>query len=366
MKGRVIKRCAVTRLLMAAALAGACAGVTGNALAWGSDGHRAVAAMAAQLIAGSAAERQVAALLLPGETLEQAANWADCVKGTFCGPQTAEMQAYTAANPQHSQYHYTDVPFQLPHYRDHAVGTADDDIVQTLKQAIAVLQGRDDEASNPHHFSQRQALLLAVHLVGDIHQPLHVGAAYVDRAGHYVVPERQGQVDAVTMFDARGGNNLLLDDARIGAAGARLIPPPLPRPADEPPPWTPPPSSTRPFHSYWDSTVVDYAFRRSGTRTPRQFAQAMIAARPEVAVNTGAPVSWPYKWADDGLAVARLAYGEATPGAIVRQTGRNGEPYNVWSLTVPDDYPVPSSAIARTQLTKAGYHLAALLRAIWP
>lgn len=357
---------AMTRLVLAAALASACLAMAGDVLAWGSDGHRAVAAMAAQLIAGSPAERHVAALLLPGETLEQAANWADCVKGTFCGPQTAEMQAYTAANPHHSQYHYTDVPFQLDHYRDHGVGTAGDDIVQTLKQAIAVLQGRDDDASNPHHFSQRQALLLVVHLAGDIHQPLHVGAAYVGREGGFVVPERHGQVDAVNMFDARGGNNLLLDDARLGAASARLIPPPLPRPADAPPAWTPPKSPTQPFHTYWDTTVVDYAFRRGGTRTPQQFAQATIAAQPAVAANTGAPVSWPYQWADDALAVAKLAYGDVAPGAIGYQTGRNGEVYAVWGLTVPDDYPLPSSAIAGTQLTKAGYHLAALLRAIWP
>lgn len=323
------------RWLVAAALAGAGLAMAGDALAWGSDGHRAVAAMAAQLIAGSAAERQVAALLLPGETLEQAANWADCAKGAFCGPQTDEMQAYTAANPRHSQYHYTNVPFQLAHYRDHAFGTADDDIVQTLKQAIAVLQGRDDAAGNPHHFSQRQALRLVAHLVGDIHQPLHVGAAYLGAAGGYVVPQRQDQVDAVHLFDARGGNNLLL-------------------------------ASSQPFHAYWDTTAVDYAFRRSGTRTPAQFAQAMIAARPEVIANTGAPVSWPYQWADDGLAMARLAYAGATPGPIVHQTGRDGGRYAVWGLTVPDDYPAPSSAIARTQLTKAGYRLAALLRAIWP
>lgn len=354
------------RRVMAAALAAAGVAMAGNALAWGGDGHRAVAAMAARLIAGSEAERHVADLLPSGETLEQAANWADCVKGTFCGPQTAGMQAYTAANPHHSQYHYTDVPFQLAHYRDHAVGTAADDIVQTLKQAIAVLQGRDDEAGNPHHFSQRQALRLVVHLVGDIHQPLHVGAAYVGRAGGFVVPERDGQVDAVDMFDARGGNNLLLDDARMGAAGARLIPPPPPRPANEPPAWTPPPSPAQSFHTYWDTTVVDYAFRRSGARTPAQFAQAMIAAQPEVAANTGAPVSWPYQWADDGLAVAKLAYAGVTPGPIGHQTGRNGATYAVWALTVPDDYPLPSSAIARTQLTRAGYHLAALLRALWP
>src|SRR5690349_3146634 len=116
--------------------------VTANAFAWGFDGHHAVGAIADKLIKGTDAEKQVKALLLPGESLESIAVWPDCVKGNWCGPQTPEMVAYTDANPKHSEYHYTDVPFQLDHYKDGAVGTADDDIVQTLKQAIAVLRGK--------------------------------------------------------------------------------------------------------------------------------------------------------------------------------------------------------------------------------
>ena len=73
------------KLSCALALAGAF--MTGNALAWGNDGHRAVGAIADQLLKGSAAQAKIAALLLPGETLELIANWPDCVKGTYCGPQ---------------------------------------------------------------------------------------------------------------------------------------------------------------------------------------------------------------------------------------------------------------------------------------
>ncbi|HAT29403.1 MAG TPA: phospholipase, partial [Janthinobacterium sp.] len=63
---------------------------------------------------------------------------------------------------------------------------------------------------------------------------------------------------------------------------------------------------------------------------------------------------------------AKLAYADVTPGPIAQQTSKKGESYNVWALTVPPNYPVPSSALAREQLTRGGYHLAALLRAIWP
>jgi hypothetical protein len=279
------------------------------------------------------------------------------------------MVAYVAANPKHSEYHYTDVPFQLPHYHDHGVGTADDDIVQTLKQTIAVLQGKGDAASNPHHFTPRQALLILTHLAGDIHQPLHVGAAFVGKNGGYVLPQSQDQIDAVEMFDARGGNNLLLDDVRLGASSAQLIPPGPPRDEAKPAAAAASPRAaqpTRPFHSYWDSTVVDYAFRRIGARSPEQFAQMVIASKPSVPVNSGDAISWPYQWADDALAVSRLAYDGVVAGQVSEQTSRSGEKYKVWALSVPDNYPVPSSATAKSQLIKGGYHLAALLQAIWP
>ncbi|MQA20508.1 S1/P1 nuclease [Rugamonas rivuli] len=341
--------------------------VSFNAHAWGNDGHRAVGAIADQLIQGSNAGQRVKALLLPGESLEKVSIWADCVKGTYCGPQSEEMVAYVAANPQHAEYHYTDVPFQNAHYHDHDAGTADDDIVQTLKQCIATLQGKGDKISNPHGFTQRQALLILTHLAGDVVQPLHVGAAFVDKNGAFVVPQKQAQIDAVNMFDARGGNNLLLDDIKLSANSAQLIPaaPPEDKPAA---PGTPPraPQTTRPFHSYWDTTVVNYVFRRVGARSPQEFAQLVIAGKPAVIANSGDPISWPYAWADQSLAVAKLAHAGVTAGAIGQQTSKTGEVYNVWALTVPDDYPVPSSAAAKTQLIQGGYNLAAVLQAIWP
>ena len=357
------------KLTCALALAGAF--MTGNALAWGNDGHRAVGAIADQLLKGSAAQAKIAALLLPGETLELIANWPDCVKGAYCGPQSPEMLAYVAANPKHSEYHYTDIPFQNAHYHDGATGSAGDDIVQTLKQAISVLQGKLDAASNPHRFTPRQALILITHLVGDIHQPLHVGAAYVAKDGRFVVPETQAQIDGLAIFDARGGNNLLLDDAQITALSDAVIPAALPLEegavqAAAVKPAAYPKSPTKPLHSYWDSTVVDYAMRRLSTRTPRQFAQTVIASQPEVPANSGDPVTWPYQWADASLAASKIAYAGVVAGPAMQQTSRKGEPYYVWALTVPGDYPVPSSALARTQLINGGYQLAAVLRAIWP
>lgn len=347
---------------LACVLALSCAFLSAEALAWGNEGHRAVGSIAEKLIKGSNAEKQVAALLLPGESLESITNWADGAKGGVGYPvPTDEQLAYTTVNPRHNEYHYANVPFQLEHYTDGVVGGAEVDIVQTLKQAIAVLQGKTDLAHNPRNFTRRQALLLVAHMSGDIHQPLHMGSAYIGADGKFVVPGKKLDIDAVNIFESRGGNSLLLDDDKLEALSKPLIPgeaKPLPPGATK---WP-----TRPFHVYWDSTVVDYAMRRTSTRTPEQFAQKVIDGKPLVSMNTGDPAGWPYQWADDTLKAAKEAYSDVTVGKRSSQPNKRGEMEHKFALEMGPNYPVPSSALARTQLIKGGYRLAALLQSIWP
>ena len=315
----------------------------GDALAWGGDGHRIVGALADRLVAGTRAGQEVAALLLPGESLETIATWPDCVKGTACGPQTAEMLAYVAANPRHDTYHYTNITFQADHYADGAPGSADSDIVQILKQAIAVLSGQagqDKPTVNPHHFPRRQALILLAHLCGDISQPLHVGEAYIGADGRFAAPAGPGAIASLSA--TRGGNRLL-------ASGAGLA--------------TLDPVS---FHQYWDSLVVSGALAAAGAATPRQFVRGALAEAERPASGEGDPATWPYQWAGDTLRVAAAAYAGLAPGPRGQQTGRDGATYDVWALPLPDDYAANSASIARQQLIKGGRRLAALLQAIWP
>ena len=347
---------------LACVLALSSAFLSQGAMAWGGDGHRAVGAIAQKLIKGSNAEKQVAALLLPGETLELVTNWADSAKGgAGYAPATEEQVGYTAANPRHQEYHYANLPFQLEHYADGVVGASDVDIVQTLRQAIAVLQGKGDAASNPHGFTKRQALLLVAHMVGDIHQPLHMGAAYVSAGGKFVVPANKAEIDAIKLFESRGGNNLMLDDDKLETISKGLIEGEARALQPGEKKWP-----TKAFHTYWDSTVVDYAMRRSSTRTPADFADKMIAAKPVVTTNTGPATSWPYQWADDALVAAKLAHTDVTVGQRSSRLSSKGETVYTFALEMGPNYPVPSSALARTQLVKGGYHLAQLLQTIWP
>ena len=182
-----------------------------------------------------------------------------------------------------------------------------------------------------------------------------MGVAYVDKEGQFVLPARVLDVDGVTVFDTRGGNSFVLGDAN-------LIPARTSSGAGRP--------AQRSFHAYWDVVAVDDAMRRAHAVTPGQFAGSLIAGLPPLARGTpgqgGDPVSWPVRWATDGLRVAKLAHAGLRPGQHGVQPGRNGEPVDVWSLTLPPDYPSMAASLARQQLASAGWRLALLLQAIWP
>lgn len=342
MPARLTQRCGV--FLLAAMLA------MPLAQAWGPVGHRTIGAMADQLLKGSKTEQALASLLQPGETLASLANWADCPKGNFCGPLTAEMQDYLAANPHHNFYHFIDIPLSQGHYRADVAGAHADNIVLVLQQAIAILQGKP--GPNPHQFTRRQALLLLVHLVGDLHQPLHVGAKFAAEEG--------GWASMRGRFDPLGGSNFLLDDAMLATRSASLLPPRL----GEAPPDSDMVRTTRSLHAFWDSTSVDYAMRRSRVRDHEQFAQVLLASQPAVTLQAGEPASWPVQWADDTLKATERAYEGVVPGKMEKRTSKKGKEYGVWQLSLPADYPVTASAIAREQLQLAGHRLAAILRAI--
>lgn len=304
-----------------------------DVFAWGNVGHQTVGAMADQLIAGTHAETKVKSILKSGETLEKVSIWADCAKG-YCGPLTPEMRDFVSANPDHHEYHYTDVPFEKNTYEAGKIGTTDHDVVQILKQCIAVLKGSTGTNANPHNFTKRQALLLMAHFIGDIHQPLHVGTAYIDADDAFVIPQNQSDIDDGTVFETRGDNNLLI--------GSRAL------------------------HSYWDGQAVTYAMRRAQATSPSDFAAYLISHQTGIQSTAGAAADWPAAWATDTLAASQKAHRNLDLGEAEEVDDRNGNTHFVWPVTTPSNYAKTASTVATAQLTKAGYRFAALLKEIWP
>ncbi|HSY07065.1 MAG TPA: S1/P1 nuclease [Steroidobacteraceae bacterium] len=303
-----------------------------GALAWGAPGHETVGAIADQLLAGRRAEVEVRKLLRSGETLQSVSMWADCAKG-YCGELTAELRDFVHHNPHHAHYHYTDIPFEAAAYEEGGVGASDDDIVHIARQCIAVLKGATDRTANPHGFSAREALLLLVHLLGDIHQPLHVGTAYVSDKDAFVVPASSNAVDNVTIFTTDGDNDLIFDSL--------------------------------PLHGFWDSRAVEIAMRRERVRTPEEFATSLMHAPADLPIVTGDVAKWPAKWATETLEVSKRAHAGLGIEKREERENRHGKAHFVWRLSAPPDYAQSASAIATTQLTRAGYRLAAVLEAVW-
>src|ERR1700761_8071232 len=207
-----------------------------RAFAWAYQGHEVTGAIADQLL-GANARKEVADIL--GFELRVAGPWADCARsvarlpdGTFkyapsdpkyripCTSfetfaETARMEDYVSRNwldcmyeKNHGcdeAYHFADVAIQHDDYSPSYAGTTDHDVVSAINAAIAVLRGQPA----PLPFSirdKKEALFLLAHFVGDLHQPLHVGSAYLDRAGKLVNPDQTG-LDPAT--ETQGGNLIL-------------------------------------------------------------------------------------------------------------------------------------------------------------
>ncbi len=127
-----------------------------QAHAWGANGHRLIAELAeAKLPAATRAKVQELLKLEPGATLVSIATWADETRS----PSTAAWHYVNFARGG-------DCTYEQP--RDCPEGKC---VVEALERNLAVL------ASAQPAEERLTALKWVVHLVGDVHQPLHAGFA---------------------------------------------------------------------------------------------------------------------------------------------------------------------------------------------
>lgn len=135
-----------------------------QALAWGQNGHRVTGAIAEPLLSRKA-KAQVAAIL-GNETLAEASTWADEMKSS------PEVFWQVTANP----WHWVTVPTGKTYAEVGAPPEGD---------AFSALQKFSADLKDPKStLEQKQlALRFIVHIVGDLHQPLHVGSGN-DRGGN--------------------------------------------------------------------------------------------------------------------------------------------------------------------------------------
>ncbi len=137
-----------------------------DARAWGRTGHRVTGAIAERSL--SAQTRAAVRAILGPETLAEASTWADEMRASH-DPFWRE---------QAGAYHYVTVPDGKSYAQ---VGApAQGDAVTALREFADTL--RDPNASL---VDRQLALRFAIHIIGDLHQPLHVGNGR-DRGGNDV------------------------------------------------------------------------------------------------------------------------------------------------------------------------------------
>jgi S1/P1 Nuclease len=332
------------------------------ASAWGFEGHRVVGSIAEELLRLKPnAKQQIQKILNDADfdshdlDLRKVGPWADCVRsvaryddGKFhyvvdpdhleyevpCTPfnsarERARIVDYARRNwkcedvPRqcHTMFHFEDVAIQRNSFDRNFQGTNDHDLVAAIGAAIAVL--KDKPAPPPFSIKdKKEALILLVHFVGDLHQPLHVGSVYLGADGKLVDPDIAHQIDPAT--ETAGGNSI--QDQNVN------------------------------LHHEWDDIPQDIG----DTWTRELLADAM-----SVPASQGPIESWPAAWATDTILVAQDAF----KGVSFQLTDPPPKAtFNKWTLTFDDRmaYLRSMDAIKRKQLAKGGARLAEILNAIWP
>jgi nuclease S1 len=128
---------------------------------WSGLGHRLIARVAAERI--SAPVRAEVETLLGGLALRDVAVWADSIR---------------PARPETAPFHYINVPVDSPFTEWRRYCPATGCILEALERYRALLADRAKPLAD-----RAEALKWVVHLVGDLHQPLHVGERE-DRGGN--------------------------------------------------------------------------------------------------------------------------------------------------------------------------------------
>jgi hypothetical protein len=134
---------------------------TVNAFAWGPTGHRVVGEISERFLDSKVRIRVYE--ILGNQSMSRVSNWSDEIR--------SEPNTYSYTFP----WHYTDWKDED---HDHSEAESSGKLLTAIHQQLAIL-------SNPNssHSEKSFALKFVIHLVGDLHQPLHVGNG-LDQGGN--------------------------------------------------------------------------------------------------------------------------------------------------------------------------------------
>jgi hypothetical protein len=367
------------------------------ARAYGPEGHALVGGVADRLLRQDPAVAGKIAVWLDGISLEEAANFPDKIKSWdqaesprhrwFHLPDHPAIEQqlwdFWRANPHstrepanrdletvpdHHWFHFTDLPvFRDETYAQARTGKSKWDIVHMITYCARVLHGEISE-QNDRRITKPVAVILLAHFVGDIHQPLHVGAEYFG-ANRSPVEPRPG----VAFYGDEGGNELTLalrdKPGRERVAGGAATAAVYERKTNS--------RYALKLHGFWDGPAVEAARREIKARIlqddpghARTVHEAeyinYLAAHPPA--GTAMPASLPFPqwseaWADEIQPIAREAHQRLEFDDIVLSArGPNISSGEAREKELPETYTDWAGNVVADELAKGGARLAALLR----
>lgn len=130
---------------------------------WGPTGHRVTGVVAEKYLSKKA--RRAVERILAGQSLAIASTWMD------------EIRSDSTFNYM-TDWHWVTIPHG--HTYESSVKNTNGDIIQTLERIIRELKSKTLAPAG-----QAERLKVLIHLVGDLHQPLHVGTRD-DRGGNEI------------------------------------------------------------------------------------------------------------------------------------------------------------------------------------
>ena len=298
------------------------------AFPWGCEGHRTVALVALEQLNPHA--RAMAANLLQGAPSDPSYH-------PYCGP--SDLPPFAAMSTwaddirekrkETAPWHFIDVP--LGALRDHmsdACPAATGCVTSAIRGQLDVL--RSESSGNAQ---KSEALMFAIHFVGDLHQPLH----------------------AVTNND-RGGNCVPVAfftlEPRESANGENFRPN---------------------LHGVWDTDLVERIAKeqdaaRFANEISNEFQTSMNSWKQQ-------PINLDdWAWESHQLA-AHVVYGDLpekitveTPAPIESCADDNHVSKRLYQLheKIDERYLADATPVIRQQLARAGTRLAMLLNQLWP
>jgi S1/P1 Nuclease len=301
--------------------------------AWGAEGHRAIGALAQKLISSETRLKVQQLLDESGDQdLASASTWADEVRenARLNHPRPWDAEAFNRQFPNNTSWHFVNLPLgTISMTEAEPFVSGKNDVIHAIERCITVLE---TGAPGSGELSRPQAFRLLVHLVGDIHQPLHCGTGFYRLSDTKPPALVMDPSEALGLPNDRGGNDLFYG------------------PKEE-------------LHALWDiglvAEIADTFDFRSLEAVLRQ-----DYFRPSSPVTPGDYHRWPEVWALESVKLAKEAYF----GIRFNTVETMGERDPLWiSITLPADYEKKNKALAAQQLVRAGVRLAQLLdRLRWP